>query len=112
MVRVINETWTGPLEVCESTVISAPAESDIVVLDGAELVLKGEITGSVTVRPGGALVLIGRVKGVVVNEGGAVDIFGYVGKVVDAGSTETYVSRGAIIGGKRASRPSKLSAMG
>ena len=55
--------------------------------------------------------LLGRVKGEVVNEGGAVDVFGYVGRVSDVGTTETYVSRGAIIGGRRASRPSKLSRM-
>jgi hypothetical protein len=38
-----------------------------------------------------------------------VDIFGFVGRVADTGPTEGLVSRGAIIGGKRASVPSRLS---
>jgi cytoskeletal protein CcmA (bactofilin family) len=107
--RRIEEDVQGPIEITGAVTILSTVTGDVTVAENAELRLTGEVAGSITVRAKGALVLIGRVKGAVVNEGGAVDIFGFVGRASDVGTTETYVSRGAIIGGKRASRPSRLS---
>ncbi len=109
--RRIEEDWNGPLEIIDAVAITSIVTGDITVHAGGELTLRGKVTGTITVRPAGSLVLLGQVKGSIVNEGGAVDIFGFVGNVRDVGVTETYVSRGAIVGGKRASRPSRLSVM-
>jgi cytoskeletal protein CcmA (bactofilin family) len=106
----IDEDCAGPLEIVGQTSISAVVTGNVTVPDGAALRLGGQVNGDIVVRPGGSLVLIGTVKGAVRNEGGAVDIFGFVGRVSDTGNTESFVSRGAIIGGRRASVPSKLSA--
>lgn len=107
----IEENFQKPLEIFESVTIRSTITGDVVINEAAELRLLGEVIGTVIVRQGGALILIGRVKGEVRNEGGAVDIFGFAGRVLDVGAAETYVSRGAIIGGHRASRPSRLSSM-
>lgn len=107
----ITENRTGAVDITGPTTLSGNVEGVVTVEEGAELRLTGEVTGDVVVKHRGALVLIGQVKGAVRNEGGAVDIFGFVGRVEDLGETETYVSRGAIIGGKRASRPGKLSSL-
>jgi len=105
----IDENCDGPLEITECVTLSATVTGAVVVADGAELRLSGQVNGDIVVRRGGALILLGVVKGGVTNEGGAVDIFGFVARVSDTGDTETLVSRGAIIGGRRAARPSVLS---
>jgi cytoskeletal protein CcmA (bactofilin family) len=107
--RRIIESHTGPLDVTEPTTLMGKLIGNVTIAEGADLKVAGEVVGEVVVRRGGALVLLGRIKGGVLNEGGAVDIIGFVGRVSDVGETETYVSRGAIIGGKRASKPGKLS---
>ena len=109
MIQRIEEDKDGPVEVSGRTVLTATITGKLTVLEAAELQLRGEVRGDVVVRRGGALIVTGRIKGAIFNEGGAVDVFGFVGRVEDVGPTQTFVSRGAIIGGKRASRPSKLS---
>jgi hypothetical protein len=105
----IEDDTDGPLEITEGTTITAIITGAVFVAADAELRLAGQVNGDVTVRRGGALILTGTVKGAVINEGGAVDIFGFVGRVEDRGDTETMVSRGAIIGGKRSVRAAGLA---
>jgi|TARA_Y100000296_G_scaffold26874_1_gene31530 hypothetical protein len=107
--HLIDKDHVGDLDVFHTTTISANVTGTVTVHDGAELKIVGEIVGNVVVKQGGALVLTGRVKGAIVNEGGAVDIFGFVGHVHLDEDADAYVSRGAIIGGERSSRPRKLS---
>ena len=105
----IEEDCEGPLEITERTTVTAIVTGAVVVAAGGELRLSGQVNGDIIVRRGGALILLEVVKGAVTNEGGEVDIFGFVGRVQDTGDTETMVSRGAIIGGQRAVRPLRLS---
>ena len=105
----IDADRAGPLEIAGRTQLAATVTGTVVVAAGAELRLTGEVHGEVVVRPGGELVLLGRVKGAVINEGGAVSIFGFAGRVEDRGASESWLSRGAIVGGVRAARPMKLS---
>ena len=105
----IEDDTDGPLEITERTTITAIVTGAVYVAAGAELRLAGQVNGDVTVRRGGALIMTGTVKGAVINEGGAVDIFGFAGRVEDRGDTETMVSRGAIIGGKRSVRAAALA---
>lgn len=105
----IDEDREGPLEIAGRTHLTATVTGTVVVPAGAELRLSGQVNGEVVVRPGGDLVLLGTVKGAVINEGGAVGIFGFVGRVEDRGDKESWVSRGAIVGGVRSPRPMKLS---
>ena len=107
--RKIEQDCDGPLEIAGTALVSANIRGDVLISEGASARVTGEIVGTVTVRKTGALVLVGRVKGAVINEGGAVDIFGFVGRVSDTGDTETWASAGAIIGGQRVKAPSKLS---
>ena len=105
----ITEDHEGPLQISEPTVISSTVTGSVTILNDGQLRLTGQVVGDIMIRPGAELVVIGKVRGAVVNEGGAVDIFGFVGRVDDTGATETMISRGAIIGGKRASKPSRFS---
>lgn len=108
--RLIND-HNGPLVITGSATISGKSIGTITVTAGSDLRVNGEVSGDILVEPGGALALFGRVKGAVINHSGAVDIFGFVGRVADVGKTETYVCRGAIVGGKRAPKPGKLSSI-
>lgn len=105
----IDEDRKGPLEIAGRTHLTATVTGTVIVAAGAELRLSGQVNGEVVVRPGGDLILLGTVKGAVINEGGAVGIFGFVGRVEDRGDKESWVSRGAIVGGVRSPRPMKLS---
>ncbi|HEY0626169.1 MAG TPA: hypothetical protein VGD10_05490 [Allosphingosinicella sp.] len=107
MMRII-ENHLGPLNVTSSTVVSGEVVGKVTVRAGGKLKITGTVKGDVVVEQQGVLVLLGNVKGTVVNEGGAVDIFGFTGAVQDVGDARSYVSRGAIIGGKRASKPGRL----
>lgn len=109
--RKIEGDVNGPLEVTGPALISGDVTGDVVIAEGANVRLTGDITGTVTVRRKGTLVVIGRIKGAIINEGGAVDLFGFVGRVSDVGDTETWASVGAIVGGQRVRRPSRLSAL-
>lgn len=105
----ISEDRQGEIEVRGPAIITSQIIGDVTVAKDGELRLMGEVLGNIIVKPSGGLIVLGRVKGKIINEGGAVDIFGFVGQISDCGTTETFLSRGAILGGKRASRPSKLS---
>ena len=109
--RTIDQDCEQDLELAGPVLISARVSGDVTIATGANVRITGEIVGTVTVRPQGTVVLMGRIKGGIVNEGGAVDIFGFVGRVSDVGPTETWAAQGAIIGGQRVRRPSKLSAL-
>lgn len=104
----IDADRAGPLEIAGRTHLAATVAGNVLVPAGAELRLTGEIHGDVVVRPGGELVLLGRVKGAVINEGGAVGVFGFAGRVEDRGGSDSWLSRGAIVGGVRAARPMPL----
>lgn len=109
--RVIDTDIVGPIEITGPALISAHLTGDVVVAEGANVRLTGDITGTVTVRRSATLVVIGRIKGTIINEGGAVDLFGFVGKVRDVGDTETWASAGAIVAGQRVKGPSRVSAL-
>lgn len=109
IVRMMEGELEGDLDIVDAVTIAGKVLGSVTVHQGAELRITGEINGDVVVKRGGSLILIGRIKGAIVNEGGAVDIFGFVGRVELAEGTNAYVSRGAIVGGERASRVGKLS---
>jgi cytoskeletal protein CcmA (bactofilin family) len=109
MATRINEDCDGPIEITERVHLIATITGTVVVASGAELRISGQVNGEVIVRQGGDLILLGTIKGAIINEGGDVAIFGFVGRVEDRGDRESWLSRGAIVGGRRAARPMKLS---
>lgn len=94
----------GPLTIDGRAVIRAIVRGDVFVVDGGALRLSGQVQGTVTVSPGGSLVMLGTVKGAIINDGGDVDVFGFVGRIEDNGATDTMLAMGAIVGGKRTPR--------
>ncbi|WP_374943843.1 hypothetical protein [Sphingomonas sp.] len=100
-----RDSGTAPLRIDGPTSITTAVVRDIVVAAGGSLRLSGQVQGDITVLPGGALIMLGVVKGGVINKGGDVDVFGFVGRIEDRGTTDTMLSMGAIVGGKRVPRP-------
>ena len=58
---------------------------------GCTLRLHGMVTGDLTVKPGGTAYVHGMVNGAVINEGGNVEVHGTVDRVVDTGTTTTFI---------------------
>lgn len=102
--KASEDSGTTPLLIESTTSITTAIVRDIIVAAGGSLRLSGQVQGDVTVLPGGALIMLGRVKGCVINNGGEVDVFGFVGRIEDRGMTDTMLSMGAIVGGKRVPR--------
>ncbi len=100
----IHDNHEGEIVIEEQCSITAIVIGDVVVLPGGSLRLSGQVQGNVTVKPGAALLMLGTVKGAIINEGGEVDVFGFVGRIEDTGTTDTMLSMGAIVGGKRVPR--------
>ncbi|MDQ2763832.1 MAG: hypothetical protein M3Y22_10230 [Pseudomonadota bacterium] len=101
---MIDSDCSGPLTIDGLAAITAIVVGNVQVSSGGTLRLSGQVEGTVTVKPGGSLIMLGKIKGAIINEGGAVDVFGFVGRIEDAGDTDTMLSMGAIVGGKRVPR--------
>ena len=91
----------GPLVVTSSVVVSGTVAGTITVEPGGELILLGTAASTLVVKFGGAAVVRGRVLGAVVTEGRLVVTGEVRGRLIEGRDALTSVERGATLNGAR-----------
>lgn len=81
--RAVNDKIEGPLLIDEDLAVHGMITAGAVVRTGRKLVLHGMITGDLVIEPKARVIIHGMVNGVVINDGGRVEIFGTVDAVAD-----------------------------
>ena len=89
----VHGTIEGPVRIDRDARVHARIVGDAVIAGGREVHLLGPVTGDVTVEPGATVEVHGVVDGAVMNNGGAVTIFGEVGSVT--GTHPSHIVAGA-----------------
>ena len=81
--RKLDGKIEGPFSIDEDLAMHGMITVSALVRSGVKFILHGMITGDLTVEPGARVIIHGAVNGVVINDGGRVEIFGIVDAVVD-----------------------------
>ena len=81
--RKLDGKIEGPFCIEEDTAMHGMITVGAVVRGGVKLVLHGMVTGDLMVESNARVVIHGMVNGVVINDGGRVEIFGTVDAVAD-----------------------------
>lgn len=81
----------GPFVVDRDMTVHGMITVAAIVESGCTLRLHGMVTGDLTVRPGATAYVHGMVNGTVLNEGGGVEVYGTVDRVIDANAATTFI---------------------
>lgn len=96
--EIIRDKIEGPFIIDRDMRVHGMITVEATVEAGCTLYLHGMVTGNLIVKAGATAIVNGMVNGTVQNEGGQVEIYGKVDRVVDIGSTKTHIDPKAVIG--------------
>ena len=90
--------YDGDVEFTGESKFYGIIKGSVKVLDGAVIRFNGMVEKNLTVEQGGYAVINGMVKGNVINDGGKLEIYGYIKGVVKELSGKTYIDLKSCIG--------------
>jgi cytoskeletal protein CcmA (bactofilin family) len=91
--EIIAGIQDGPLVLTQDTSIQGTVKGAVVVLGAVRCEVHGTVNGDLVADPGSTVVIHGRVGGLIINNGGAVSLYGTAGGIT--GTHPTYVDEAA-----------------